>query len=126
MVNLTKASRELFSRTPDERFGSFDTLAGSLPGAEENGRPSIGRFRRTFASSKRPIGLRMRLEDAEEANLSLSDWSFTPALQVVRRPKGHRQQTYFRDGVACLSRHAAPFPEAVAGVRRSRHRLGGA
>ena len=26
MVNLTRASRELFSRTPDERFDSFDAL----------------------------------------------------------------------------------------------------
>ena len=62
MVNLTKASRELFSRTPDERFDSFDRC--SL--IAKNGKLTVNRALAAFAEpshrARRQVGLLMRLE----------------------------------------------------------------
>ena len=51
MVNLTKASRELFSRTPDERFDSFDSLLAHCQERQERSIEYWQTFAEIFASS---------------------------------------------------------------------------
>jgi Domain of unknown function (DUF932) len=81
MVNLTSASRELFRRTPDERFESFDALLAHCQErkfeAVEHWQPSQGIRIEQDAGQ-----LRMRLEQAEDVTLSLSDWSFTQLCRL--------------------------------------------
>lgn len=87
MVNLTRASRELFSRTPDERFDSFDALLAHCQErkfqAIEHWQPSQNlRIERDAGQ------LLMRLEQAEDVRLSLSDWSFS---QLCRLCEVHKE-----------------------------------
>jgi hypothetical protein len=87
MVNLTKASRELFSRTPDERFCSFDALLAHCQErkfqAVEHWQPS-----QTLHIERDAGQLLMRLEQAEDVRLSLSDWSFS---QLCRLCEVHKE-----------------------------------
>ncbi len=81
MVNLTRASRELFSRTPDERFDSFDALLGHC---QERKFRSIEHWQPSHdicieADSGR---LAMRIKQAEDVQLSLSDWSFSQLCKL--------------------------------------------
>ena len=55
MVNLTRASRELFSRTPDERFDSFDALLAHCQEAKVRGNRALATFARHLASSKTQV-----------------------------------------------------------------------
>lgn len=75
MVNLTKASRELFSRTPDERFQSFDAL---FEHCEERKFRAIEHWQpsQDIHIENDQGRLLMRLKQAEDVSLSLSDWSF--------------------------------------------------
>jgi hypothetical protein len=81
MVNLTKASRELFSRTPDERFDSFDALLTHCQkrkfSAIEHWQPSQD-IRIELDESR----LLMRLNQAEDVTMSLSDWSFSQLCKL--------------------------------------------
>src|SRR5690349_15768621 len=81
MVNLTKASRELFCRTPDERFDSFDALLdhcqGRKFGAIEHWQPS-----HDIRIEQDAGQLVMRLKEAEDVKLSLSDWSFSQLCKL--------------------------------------------
>lgn len=87
MVNLTRASRELFSRTPDERFDSFDALLAHCQErkfqAIEHWQPS-----QSIRIEQDAGRLLMRLEQAEDVTLSLSDWSFT---QLCRLCEVHKE-----------------------------------
>lgn len=81
MVNLTRASRELFSRTPDERFDSFEAL---LDHCQERKFRSIEHWQPSQdvcieADSGR---LTMRIKQAEETQLLLSDWSFSQLCKL--------------------------------------------
>ncbi len=81
MVNLMKASRELFSRTPDERFGSFETLLAHCQERKEQS-TEFWQVSQNLRIEQEADGLRMRLEDAEDAHLSLSDWSFSQLCKL--------------------------------------------
>ncbi len=87
MVNLTRASRELFRRSPDERFDSFDALLAHCQErkfqAIEHWQPSQNlRIERDAGQ------LLMRLEQAEDVRLTLSDWSFS---QLCRLCEVHKE-----------------------------------
>jgi hypothetical protein len=81
MVNLTKASRELFSRTPDERFSSFDTLLAHCQQQKERS-TEFWQVSQNLRIEQQADGLRLRLEDTEDVNLSLSDWSFSQLCKL--------------------------------------------
>jgi hypothetical protein len=87
MVNLTSASRELFRRTPDERFDSFDAL---LAHCQERKFEAIEHWQPSQAIRIDDDAgqLLMRLEQAEDVTLSLSDWSFT---QLCRLCEVHKE-----------------------------------
>ena len=93
MVNLTRASRELFSRTPDERFDSFDALLAHCQErkfqAIEHWQPS-----QTIRIEQDAGQLLMRLEQAEDVTLSLSDWSFSQLCDCAKFTR--RQSTSLR------------------------------
>ena len=103
MVNLTRASRELFSRTPDERFSSFDSLLAHCNERRERS-SEHWQLSQQLCIEHTPEGLRMQLEDAEVANLSLSDWSFTQLCKLcgvqkdtVNRLTSETASRVFRD-----------------------------
>ena len=81
MVNLTRASRELFRRTPDERFHSFDALLVHCNERRERS-DEYWQLSQDLCIEQQPEGLRLRLGDAEEAPLSLSDWSFSQLCKL--------------------------------------------
>jgi hypothetical protein len=87
MVNLTRASRELFRRTPDERFDSFDAL---LAHCQERKFEAIEHWQPSQSIQiERDAGqLLMRLKQAEDVRLSLSDWSFS---QLCRLCEVHKE-----------------------------------
>ena len=86
MVNLTRASRELFSRAPDERFDSFDSLIAHCRerkfGAIEHWHPSHDIY-----LEDKDGQLLMRLDQAEDTRLELSDWSFTQLCKLCEVQK---------------------------------------
>ena len=86
-VNLTRASRELFRRTPDERFETFDAL---LTHCQERKFQAIEHWQPSQnLRIERDAGqLLMRLEQAEDVRLSLSDWSFS---QLCRLCEVHKE-----------------------------------
>ena len=81
MVNLTKASRELFSRTPDERFSSFDSLLAHCQQRKERS-TEFWQISQNLCIEQTANGLQMQLEDAEDVRLSLSDWSFSQLCKL--------------------------------------------
>jgi hypothetical protein len=112
MVNLTKASRELFSRTPDERFDSFDALLAHCQErkfqAIEHWQPS-----QNIRIQQDAGQLLMRLEQAEDVTLSLSDWSFSQLCKLcdvhketVNKVTAETASLVFRDA---LPRSRKPF-----------------
>ena len=76
MVNLTKASRELFSRTPDERFSSFDSLLAHCQQRKEQS-TEFWQISQNLCINETAKGVMMQLEDAEDIRLSRGDWSFS-------------------------------------------------
>ena len=87
MVNLTRASRELFRRTPDERFDSFDALLAHCnerkAEADEHWLPS-----QQLCVHEDAGQLMLRTEDSEDLALTLSDWSFS---QLCRLCEVHKE-----------------------------------
>ena len=81
MVNLTKASRELFRRTPDERFQSFDALLAHCHERRERS-TEHWQVSQNLRIEQTANGLQMRLEEAENVSLSLSDWSFSQLCKL--------------------------------------------
>ena len=76
MVNLTRASRELFKRTPDERFSTFDGLVSHCQQQREL---SMEQWLLTDVVKTQPALhhdlVELKLDDSEKGK-SLSDWSF--------------------------------------------------
>ena len=112
MVNLTRASRELFSRAPDERFDSFDALLAHCDErkfrAIEHWQPS-----QSIRIEQDAGQLLMRLEQAEDVTLSLSDWSFSQLCKLcevhketVNKVTAETAALVFRDA---LPRSRKPF-----------------
>jgi hypothetical protein len=87
MVNLTKASRELFRRTPDERFQSFDALLAHCHERRERS-TEHWQISQNLRIEQTANGLQMRLEEAEDVSLSLSDWSFSQLCKLCGVHKG--------------------------------------
>jgi len=81
MVNLTKASRELFRRTPDERFHSFDALLAHCHERKERSN-EYWQISQNLRIEQSANSLQMRLEDAEDVTMSLSDWSFSQLCKL--------------------------------------------
>ncbi len=67
MVNLTKASRELFRRTPDERFQSFDALLAHCHERRERS-TEHWQVSQNLRIEQTANGLQMRLEEAENVS----------------------------------------------------------
>lgn len=108
MVNLTKASRELFSRTPDERFASFDALLAHCQERKERS-TEYWQLSQNLRIEQYDHRLQMRLEDAQEATLSLSDWSFTQLCKLcgvhkdtVNKLSSETASLVFRDSMPHL------------------------
>lgn len=73
MVNLTQASRELFSRSPDERFASVDELWQHCQRQRE-----LSRDRWQLPQTFRPHvhGNRLGLALGDDGAFLMNDWSF--------------------------------------------------
>ena len=117
MVNLTRASRELFSRAPDERFDSFDVLLAHCHerkfGAIEHWHPS-----HDIRLEDKDGRLLMRLDQAEDTALSLSDWSFS---QLCKLCEVHKETVnkLTTETAALVFRDALPRSrKPLASVRR--------
>jgi len=80
MVNLTKASRELFSRPPDECFESLDALIAHCSRLREQ---SADRWQppREIRSTAADGPLRLQL--GPEDVYSMNDWSFTQLCRLA-------------------------------------------
>ncbi len=74
MANLTQASRELFSRPPDERFESLDALLEHCRNQRE-----LSRDRWQLPQTFRPHvhGDRLGLALGDDGAFLMNDWSFT-------------------------------------------------
>ncbi|MFO0807574.1 MAG: DUF932 domain-containing protein [Gemmataceae bacterium] len=127
MANLTRASSELFRRTPDETFGSLDSLAAHCKTQRER---STDRWHmpgdiRPLARSGGGLGVSLGQEE-----FSLNDWSFGQlctlagvAKETVNRlsgetasrvleetlPLGKKPLQAFTDGSVVRSVHGAAY-----------------
>jgi hypothetical protein len=117
-MNLTRASRELFNRAPDERFESFDSLLAHCKErkaqAIEHWQPSKGLRIEQDAGQ-----LLMRLDQAEGSELSLTDWSFSQLCKLcefhketVNKVTAETATLVFRDA---LPRSRKPFQVYATG-----------
>jgi hypothetical protein len=85
MTNLVRASRELFSRTPDETFGNFDQLCHYCGTLKEH---SVDRWEPP--ESVTPIILedgQLGLSIGSERQFQLNDWSFGQLCGLARVDK---------------------------------------
>lgn len=73
MNNLTRASNELFRRSPDECFESFDALWAACRESKER---STDRWHQPSEVQVIPAAERLRLRLAGADTLNLNDWSF--------------------------------------------------
>lgn len=73
MQNLTRASRELFRRTPDECFESLGALANHCQLQKEK---SLDRWHPPQAFSLQPGGDGLRLQLGNDGAFTMNDWSF--------------------------------------------------
>lgn len=80
MANLTQASRELFSRSPDERYESLDALIEHCRTQRE-----LSRDRWQLPQTFRPHvhGDRLGLELGDDGAFLMNDWSFTQLCQMA-------------------------------------------
>lgn len=84
-ANLTRASRELFRREPDEAFGS---LAELMSRCRERKQLSSERWVPPHRLSAVPGAGRLDLSDGEGEPLRMTDWSFTQLCGLARAHKG--------------------------------------
>lgn len=80
MANLTQASRELFSRPPDERFESLDAL---YQHCQRDREIALDRWQlpQTFRPSAH--GDRLGLSLGDDGAFLMNDWSFTQLCQMA-------------------------------------------
>ena len=80
MVNLSQASRELFSRPPDERFDTLEALHQHVTAQRE---ASTDRWRlpQTFRPHVHEDRLGLALGD--DGAFLMNDWSFTQLCQMA-------------------------------------------
>ena len=81
MANLTTASKELFARSPDERFESLDALARHC---EDQRRKSADLWCPPRDVSAVGAGGPLKLEIANEGAFLMNDWSFTQLCRLAR------------------------------------------
>ena len=128
MRNLTKASKELFRRSPDETFDSLDELAEHCQ-TQEQASQEIWQSPRTL-SLETPGEQVLTLSAGSDGVFQLNDWSFSqlcrlsgvskdtgnrPAAstagQVFREtlPRGTKPLQLFTEGESLRSIHAASY-----------------
>jgi hypothetical protein len=128
MVNLKRASNELFRRTPDETFPSLSALTDYCLGQQEQSR-EIWQPPGTF-SVEPSDGRGLLLRAGDDGAFSMNDWSFgqlcrlsgvaketvnrlspATASEVFREtlPQGKKPLQLFSDGAALRSIHAASY-----------------
>jgi hypothetical protein len=73
MQNLTRASQELFRRTPDECFESLGALANHCQAQKEK---SLDRWQPPQGFSLLPAGGGLRLQLGSDGAFAMNDWSF--------------------------------------------------
>lgn len=83
MTNLTAASRELFRRSPDQRFDSLDSLATHVEHQRSVSREHWEQYVEPESIDGETLGL--RLEDGSVQYLN--DWSFGQLCRHCRLPK---------------------------------------
>jgi hypothetical protein len=80
MQNLTQASQELFSRSPDERF---ETLTDLVRHCREQKQASADRWLLPDAVRPEPGGEGVRLRLGLENDFQLNDWSFSQLCRLA-------------------------------------------
>ena len=80
MANLTQASRELFSRSPDERFESLDALYEHCQRGRER---SQDRWQLPQTFRPHVVGDRLGLALGDDGAFLMNDWSFTQLCQMA-------------------------------------------
>ncbi len=84
MVNLKRASQQLFSRPEDERFQSFDALQAHCNSMKEN---STLRWHLPTEITPCPMGLELGLQIGGAGIHSLNDWSFGQMCSIANIQK---------------------------------------
>jgi hypothetical protein len=79
MVNLTDASRELFRRTPDERFSSLEMLHAHCLQERSS---SIDRWRLPQEITPKPLNGSLLFDAGEDGEFRLNDWSFSQVCRL--------------------------------------------
>ena len=80
MVNLVQASRELFTRRPDERFSSVQALWAHCQARKERSSDHWFRPQQLEADS---IANRLRLKLGDDGPFELNDWSFSQVCRLA-------------------------------------------
>ncbi|MGD0519572.1 MAG: DUF932 domain-containing protein [Thermoguttaceae bacterium] len=128
MTNLTRASRELFRRTPDETFPSLEVFHKHFQWQKEQ---SVEVWQPPRTLSTRPVaGERLMLDASDDGAYEMNDWSFGQlcrlsgiAKETVNRltpdtaarvfaetlPQGHKPLQLFTLGGRLRSIHAASY-----------------
>ena len=93
-MNLTRASKELFRRTPDECFPSLDVLIQHCQWQREQSQEI---WQPPKEIGTQAIGLdRLMLSAGDGQTYQMNDWSFQPALPVGRSVEGDRESAFPR------------------------------
>ena len=85
-TNLTRASRELFRRSPDESFGSLDSLIQHCEIEKESSRELWIPPDELAAEAVDPLNL--RLKGGDGAELAMNEWSFSQLCRLCGVHKG--------------------------------------
>lgn len=88
MTHLTQASRELFSRSPDQWFESLANLAGYC---QQKRDAAVERWHPPFDLVPQPSGdgrLELSLSLGSDGAFSLNEWSFGQVCRLAGVPKG--------------------------------------
>lgn len=128
MANLTHASRELFSRRPDERFASIADLAAHCRAKKT---ASVDRWQPLQHLAVVPIEESLRLTAGSDGAFTLNDWSFSQLCGLARvgkdtinrlssdtasrvfaetlRPTNNKPLQLLTDGASLRSIHGASY-----------------
>jgi hypothetical protein len=113
MSNLVRASRELFSRTPDETFDSFDQLYQYCSTLQER---SIDRWEPPQSVTPAILDSgQLGLSIGSSGQFALNDWSFGQLCGLSRVDKQTINRLQTRNGHAGISRYSAARSQATAG-----------
>jgi hypothetical protein len=91
MANLTHASRELFRRTPDERFASLDALTHFCRQQKEQ---SLDRWHLPQQLQLQPVDGELVLRAGSDGAYQLNDWSFSQLCSLAKVGKDTVNRLY--------------------------------